>query len=600
MKIIISAFLTLAFALSGRAEPNAPGPSSPPWTKDLVICEIATKGYTSPNGPESGTFKSLAAKVPYLQKLGITGVWLTGHSLSDPKQFYNIWNQYACEDPFKLDPTLGGPEDFKSLITAFHQAGIHVFLDVIAHGVMHDSPLIKQHPDWFSGGSWGMTDYNWGVRNPALDQWWVNGWVDTVRRYGVDGFRVDLGLYRPDLWLQIRRRCAELGHPIVICPEATQLIPGTTDFCQKYLKVSENDAVVTVTSAAHDLAGLIHSNYGNETAALQFKLTLGYADGTTLHFTPGPQFSMLDQRGDGVGRTHAEADGLPDFHFKVTAGRVGQTPASILLESGPDLQWRWPADGVHWVAKVMSAAPDGALEIAASTLDDKFPQGQFGVMDLSCHDNGWEGSALGQNPYVAQGSRCIMGYAALFAPAIPIFMSGEEFDCDYRPLPTLSPRLFGASKPGEGRWLYGSWIDWSQLNQPRQRAMLEDVSRMLAIRKAHPVLAADLISEIPHIAAVPVKGDIASTLPVPYVRWDDKEAIVIVGNPTDKPVQLLLELDTTKLGWNCRQIALKDLWTEGKVVKVPVTGGMVTIPVQLGPDKTPRGGLSVLSLKPVK
>ncbi len=601
IKIIFNAFFTLAFALSGHAEPSDPGVPSPSWTKNLVICEIATKGFTSPNGPESGTFKSLEAKVPYLQKGGITGVWLTGHSLSDPKHFYNIWNQYACKDPFALDPSLGSPEDFKGLIAAFHKAGIHVFVDVIAHGLMPDSPVIKQHPDWFSGGDWGMTNYNWGARNPGLDQWWVNGWVNTVRQYGVDGFRVDLGLYRPDLWLQIREQCAGMSHPIVIFSEAFQLVPGTTDFCQKHMRVSETDAVVTLTSAARDMASLIHSNYGaNETAAT-FKLTLGYADGTSIDFMQGAQFSLLDNRDDKVGRTGAEADGGPDYHFKVTTRRAGLTPSSIRLESGPDLQWRWPADGVHWVAKAISAAPDGTLEIAASLPDDKHQKGQFGCIDLSCHDNGWEGSAPGKNPYIARGSRSTMGYAALFAPAIPIFMSGEEFDCDYRPLPTLSTKCFNPPvQPGEGRWLYGSWIDWSQLNQPRQRAMLQDVSRMLAIRKAHPVLAAERISETPHIAALPVKGDNASTLPVPYVRWDDKEAIVIVGNPTDKPVQLLLDLDMTKLDWSCRQITIEDLWTEGKIVNVSVTDGMATIPAQLGPDKTPRGGLSVLSLKPVK
>ena len=82
-----------------------PATVAPDWTKDLVMYEIAPKGFTSPNGVSSdgagsGTFKSLEAKVrdpknapthasrltplriatqvPYLKALGITGVWLAG------------------------------------------------------------------------------------------------------------------------------------------------------------------------------------------------------------------------------------------------------------------------------------------------------------------------------------------------------------------------------------------------------------------------------------------------------------------------------------------------------------------------------------------
>src|SRR5690242_2345521 len=77
------------------AQTSSASPPPPEWTRDLVIYEIATKAFTSPNGPESGTFKSLQEKLPYLEKLGVTGIWLTGHSLSDPHHFFNIWTQYA-------------------------------------------------------------------------------------------------------------------------------------------------------------------------------------------------------------------------------------------------------------------------------------------------------------------------------------------------------------------------------------------------------------------------------------------------------------------------------------------------------------------------
>ena len=150
---------------------------APDWINTLILYEIATKGFTSPNGPESGTFDSLRAKLPYLHDLGVTGIWLTGHSLSDPKHFYNIWTQYACILPNQLDPSLGDAAAFKRLIDAAHELGIKVLLDVITHGVMNDSPLIAQHPDWFKGGSWGMTDFDWAGDHSDLDAWWVACWA---------------------------------------------------------------------------------------------------------------------------------------------------------------------------------------------------------------------------------------------------------------------------------------------------------------------------------------------------------------------------------------------------------------------------------------
>jgi hypothetical protein len=100
---------------------------------------------------------------------------------------------------------------------------------------------------------------------------------------------------------------------------------------------------------------------------------------------------------------------------------------------------------------------------------------------LSEHGNGI-GAAPDENPYAAQGSRALFGYSFLFTPMIPIFMAGEEFDADFHALPNLSPDLFGGKNPGKGRMLYGSMLDWEELRQPRHRAMLEDVKRMLAIR----------------------------------------------------------------------------------------------------------------------
>jgi hypothetical protein len=204
---------------------------SPAWVRDLIVYEIATKSFTSPQGPGSGTFNSLREKLPYLGDLGITGIWLTGHSLADPTHFYNIWTQYACIEPDVIDPTLGSEQDFKELIAAAHEHGIRVFLDVIEHGVMEGSPLVQRKPHWFRGKSWGMVDYDFDLHDPELDQWWVDLWTRYVVEFGVDGFRIDLGMRRVDLWLQVRENAARAGREIIFINELNY--QGGLEFSQQ-------------------------------------------------------------------------------------------------------------------------------------------------------------------------------------------------------------------------------------------------------------------------------------------------------------------------------------------------------------------------------
>ena len=60
-------------------------------------------------------------------------------------------------------------------VGAAHDAGIKVFLDVTTHGVVTGSPLIKQHPSWFLGGKWAMTDFKY--EDPEFVEWWVRATV---------------------------------------------------------------------------------------------------------------------------------------------------------------------------------------------------------------------------------------------------------------------------------------------------------------------------------------------------------------------------------------------------------------------------------------
>ena len=92
----------------------------------------------------------------------------------------------------------------------------------------------------------------------------------------------------------------------------------------------------------------------------------------------------------------------------------------------------------------------------------------------------------------------------------------------------------------------------------------------------------------------PRTRDPAAAVPI---SKDERE--VAVKKMSDASFNFFWPIAVRRQGWHCRRLLVKDLWSGGEGVEVPVTNAMVAIPAQLGPDKTPRGGLSVLSLKPL-
>ncbi len=600
----------LAIATRGVASASQPGlpaggrttrvmPPSPPWAEHLIIYEIATKGFTSPHGPESGTFNSTKARLAYLQDLGINGIWLTGHSLSDSHFFYNIWTQYANIEPQKLDPSLGTPEDFKGMIAEAHRRGIRIFLDVHTHGVVDYSPLVKQHPHWFRGVSWKMADYNWHGGRTDLDDWWVNIWTHCVTDFGVDGYRLDHLMYRPDLWERVRQNAARAGHEIVLFEEDNAVVPGVTDFTQHDHNFRTHNRIPDSLNQVllRDVPGFYDRDFGT---AGNYHVTIQFADdGSRLEGTSGGK-GPLRIRLDGLGpdkccrRTNDDlTDGIPDV--QLTVENVPDKPIeNILVKDDMERHWQLTFKRVPGLTRVLNMeGKPPTIHIYVATMAPGWPS-----IQLSCHDYGWEGYPENRSPYAALGSRSIFGYSILFLPMIPIFVAGEEFNATFRPIPWLSPHLWGGGKLGTGRWLYGNWLDWAELKKPEHAAMFDDVKKMIAVRKQEAeILALKPEYERPNLMAVPCQHDIPA--PVPYVRWNQHAAIVVAGNlDTSRDAHLKLQIPLKAIGLAGHpSYKVTRLWPAGES-KTCTERDLAGFACTVRADKTPGGGLLVLKIEP--
>ncbi|MGO9841682.1 MAG: maltose alpha-D-glucosyltransferase [Candidatus Acidiferrales bacterium] len=131
------------------------------WYKDAVIYQLHVRTFCDSNGDGIGDFVGLTQRLPYLQELGITAIWLLPFYPSPLRD-----DGYDIADYTSVHSSYGSLQDFQAFLTEAHSRGIRVIIELV---VNHTS---DQHP-WFKEARSSRD-------NPKRD-WYV--WSDTDTRY---------------------------------------------------------------------------------------------------------------------------------------------------------------------------------------------------------------------------------------------------------------------------------------------------------------------------------------------------------------------------------------------------------------------------------
>ncbi len=110
---------------------------NPLWYKDAVIYELHVKSFCDSNGDGVGDFHGLTSRLPYLQGLGVTALWLLPFYPSPLRD-----DGYDISDYYDINPDYGDMADFKEFMKEAHRLGMRVITELV---VNHTS---DQHP-WF-------------------------------------------------------------------------------------------------------------------------------------------------------------------------------------------------------------------------------------------------------------------------------------------------------------------------------------------------------------------------------------------------------------------------------------------------------------------
>ena len=109
----------------------------PLWYKDALIYEVHVRAFADSNGDGIGDLVGLTERLPYLQDLGITCLWLLPFYPSPLRD-----DGYDIADYVSINPIYGTLDDFKRFLEQAHGRNIRVLTELVLN---HTS---DQHP-WF-------------------------------------------------------------------------------------------------------------------------------------------------------------------------------------------------------------------------------------------------------------------------------------------------------------------------------------------------------------------------------------------------------------------------------------------------------------------
>nr|NNM91361.1 glycoside hydrolase family 13 protein [Bacilli bacterium] len=167
-----------------NSQPNDPNVVANPSDKNYAA-ELKARG----NGSWStdffgGDLQGIIDKLPYLQKLGVTTLYLTPIFQAPSNHKYDTSNF------FKIDPGFGTLATFKKLLVDAKAKNMHVVLDGVFEDTGSDSVYFNKYGNFTSIGAWQQYQspkkvkspyYSWYQWSPAANPPYI-GWsgVDTL------------------------------------------------------------------------------------------------------------------------------------------------------------------------------------------------------------------------------------------------------------------------------------------------------------------------------------------------------------------------------------------------------------------------------------
>lgn len=201
-------------AVPARAQPDR----APETVSSGVWYEIFVRSWYDSDGDGIGDLNGVTAKLDYLRKLGVSGIWLMPINPSPSYHGYDVTDYEG------VNPQYGTLADFRHLVSEAHKRGIRVIIDMVVNHTSSEHPWFKSaldpnspYRDWytwagkytdvdtpnaFGGPAWHRVDgqdylsiFDAGMPDLDFDHPAVRKKMIDVGRFwlkqGADGLRLD-------------------------------------------------------------------------------------------------------------------------------------------------------------------------------------------------------------------------------------------------------------------------------------------------------------------------------------------------------------------------------------------------------------------------
>ncbi|HEV7330090.1 MAG TPA: alpha-amylase family glycosyl hydrolase [Flavisolibacter sp.] len=180
-----------------------------------------------------GDLKGVQNKLPYLQDLGVTAIWLNPVIENDMPN--RTEHGYAFTDHYRIDRRIGGEKAYHDLVNAIHARGMKIIQDAVYNHVGLEHFLFRDQPDssWFhrwprytqttykdqvlfdpyaSAADKKLMSDGWFVPsmpdinhdNPLFATFLIQHAIWSTEEFGLDGWRIDTYAYND---LEFMNRC---------------------------------------------------------------------------------------------------------------------------------------------------------------------------------------------------------------------------------------------------------------------------------------------------------------------------------------------------------------------------------------------------------
>ncbi|MGM0598773.1 MAG: alpha-amylase family glycosyl hydrolase [Candidatus Rifleibacteriota bacterium] len=181
-----------------------------------------------PHGFHGGDIRGLVDKLEYLDKLGITGLWISPIFENRRKKFFDhsAYHGYWVYDFWKTDDRFADEHELELLKKYLKKHKMKLLLDMVVNHMGYDAPFVKRNPRWFNNKgnikNWNdknqLINYNiFGLPDFASHKPVVKTFFELVGRHWIDkmqpdGFRLDAVKHVPvEFWDDFNTMMAKAG-----------------------------------------------------------------------------------------------------------------------------------------------------------------------------------------------------------------------------------------------------------------------------------------------------------------------------------------------------------------------------------------------------